>query len=108
MRKTSKNTPSESKTLPPAELADNFRRQLIETARRCIAMRRHLRGCVCRWRRAARTGPNSELALVFILRPDQAPTTEIWPYAKIDELAAAVSDEEVFAELARWAGVDEN
>lgn len=84
MSNTSKDAPSESKSLPPAELADNYRRQLIETARRCIAMRKHLRGCVCRWRRAARTGPNSELALVFIMRPGEAPTTEVWPYEPFD------------------------
>ena len=105
MSKPTNMPPAESKSQPPEVLAENYTRQLMETARRCIAVRRHLQGSVCRWRRAARTGPNCGLALVFILRPGQAPTTEVWPYAKIEELAAAVTDEEVVAELARCAGV---
>ena len=54
---------------PPVQaeiLATNFEHQLVETARRCIAMRRQFPGVVCRWRRAARTGPNSDLALAWI------------------------------------------
>ena len=94
-----------SRALPPEVLAENFERRVIETTRRCIAMRRHLKGSVCRWRRAARTGPNSELGLVFVLRPGQEPTTEVWPFARIEELAAAVSDEEVYAVLARCAAL---
>lgn len=105
MKKTSKGSGSDSTSLSPAELADNFKRQQMETTRRCIAIRRHFHGSVCRWRRAARTGPNSELAVVFILSPGEAPTTEVWPYEKIIELAAAITDEEVFAELARCAGL---
>jgi len=90
----------------PYEIAANFKRQLVETARRCIAMRRRFPDAVCRWRRAARTGPNSELALVFVLRPDEEPVTEVWPYNRIDELAAGVSDEEAFVELIRHNDAD--
>jgi hypothetical protein len=100
--------PGQSRAQAPQELAERFERQLMEITRRSIALRRHLPGCVCRWRRAAPTGPNSELALVFILRPGQTPITEVWPYAIIDELAAAITDEEVLAELARRAGVNED
>jgi hypothetical protein len=94
------STPTKS----PAELAANFQRQLIETAKRCLAMRRHHPNAFCRWRRAARSGPNSELALIFLWRKGQAPVTELWPYARIEELAAAISDQEAYAELARWTG----
>ncbi len=91
-------------TNPPDELAANFKRQMVETARRCIAMRRRFPDAVCRWRRAARTGPNSELAVVFLLRPGQAPAAEVWPYSRIEELAAGITDQEVFSELTRWDG----
>ena len=83
----------------PAELAAKFERQLVETTRRWIAMRRLHPDCVCRWRRAAKVGPNADLALVFFWRKGLSPETEIWPYAKIERLAAEVTDEEVFAEL---------
>ena len=76
----------------------------METARRCLAMRRQFPGAVCRWRRAARTGLNSDLALVFIWRKGEPPQTEVWPYAKIEQLAAEITDEEARAELARSAG----
>lgn len=92
------------KARTPEELAEKYRVQLVETARRSIAMRRHLPGCVVRWRRATPTGPNSEVALVFILRPGEEPRTEIWPYARIEELAAQVTNEDVLAELVRWGG----
>lgn len=93
--------PGSSRSKSPAELAANFQRQLIETARRCIAMRRYCCNAVCRWRRAAPTGPNSDLALVFFWRSGQPPETEIWPYAKVERLAAEITDEEVFVELER-------
>jgi len=85
----------------PVEIADNFRRQLIETTRRTIAMRRHFSGAICRWRRAAPMGPNAELAVVLLWRPGQPPETELWPYAKIERLAEAITDEEVFDEMAK-------
>lgn len=94
--------PGSSRAKSPAELAVNFQRQLLETARRSIAMRRHFPDVLCRWRRAAATGPNSDLALVFIWRPGQPPETEIWPYAKIERLAADVTDEEAYGELSRY------
>ena len=90
-----------SKAKSPEELAANFERQLIETARRSIAMRRHFSGCIYRWRRAATTGPNAELALIFIWPKGQDYETVIWPYDEIDRLAAEITDEEVFAELER-------
>lgn len=99
--------PGTSKAKSPAELAANFEWQLIETARRSIAMRRYFPEVLCRWRRAATTGPNSELALVFTWRPGEPPETEIWPYAKIERLAAQVSDEEAYAELARYLRANE-
>ena len=64
-------------------------------------MRRYCPDAVCRWRRAAPVGPNSDLALVFLWRAGQPPETEIWPYAKIERLAAEIPDEEVFDDLDR-------
>lgn len=89
----------ESRALKPDELAGNFRMQMIETARRRLALRRHFPGAVVRWKRAARKGPNADLALVCVIRPGQAPTAEVWPYSRIEALAAQVSDAEVWAEL---------
>ena len=85
-------------------LATNFEHQLVETARRCIAMRRQFPGVVCRWRRAARTGPNSDLALVFTWRKGLPPEIEIWPYARIEQLAAEITDDEVRTEIGRSSG----
>lgn len=85
----------------PVEIAENFRRQLIETTRRSLAMRRHFPAGICRWRRAASTGPNADLAVILIWQPGLPPETEIWPYAKIERLAEAITDEEVFAEMER-------
>ena len=96
-----------SKPSPPVQaeiLAANFEHQLIETARRCIAMRRQFPGLVCRWRRAARTGPNSDLALVFIWRMGTPPQTEVWPYARIEQLASEITDDEARAEIGRSSG----
>lgn len=87
----------------PTELADSFQSRILETTRRTLAMRRYHRGRICRWRRAASTGPNSDLALVFLWDGDTPSEVEIWPYAKVERLAAEVTDEEVFAELNRWA-----
>ena len=101
MMKSKSCSSKESKALSPVELADNFRRQVIETTRRSMAMQRHGPEGLCRWRRAATRGPNSELALVFLRRRGQPPEVEIWPYAKIERLAAEVADEEVFAEIER-------
>jgi hypothetical protein len=93
-------------TKSPEELSANFKRQMIETARRCVAMRRRFPGAVCHWRRAARTGSSSGLALVFILHPGKEPVTEVWPYSRIEELATGVSDDEAFAELIRHNDAD--
>jgi hypothetical protein len=90
-----------SKAKSPEELAANFERQLIETTRRSMAMRRHFPNYICRWRRAATTGPNAELALIFIWPKGQDYETVIWPYEEIERLAAEISDAEVFAELER-------
>jgi len=94
-----KTRTKEPKSLPVAELLDNFDRQIVETTRRSLAMRRRFPDAICRWRRAATIGPNSELALVFIWREGQPRQKEAWPYAEIERLAAEVSDEEVYQEL---------
>jgi hypothetical protein len=99
-----KTHPKASQPLPIEILAEKFTHQLTETARRCLAMRRQFPGAVCRWRRAARTGPKSKLALVFIWRKGEPPQTEVWPYAQIEKLAAEITDEEVHAEIVRSAG----
>lgn len=95
------STPTKS----PVEIAENFRRQIIETTRRSLAMRRHFPAGICRWRRAATTGPNAELAVVLFWRPGQEPETELWPYAKIERMAEEITDAEVFAEMTRRAAV---
>jgi hypothetical protein len=64
-------------------------------------MKGHAPGTIFRWRRAAATGPNSELAVIFIWPPGEPPRNEVWPYKKIEELATSVTDEEVRAELLR-------
>lgn len=94
-----KTRPKEPRTLPVTELLDNFERQIVETTRRSLAMRRRYPEAVCRWRRAATTGPNSDLALVFTWVEGQPPQKEVWPYARIEQLAAEVSDAEVYQEL---------
>jgi hypothetical protein len=99
-------SPKKSKAQPPVELAENFRRQIVETTRRHLAMRRFWPDGLCRFRRAAKTGPNSELALVFLWKRGQEPRVEVWPYATIEKLAAVITDAEVFAELerrSRWS-----
>ncbi len=98
--KTPKPEPS------PDKLADAFRAGLVESTRRCIAMRRHFPGAKVRWRRAARTGTNAAFALVCVLRPGQTPAVEVWPYQRIETMATAVSDDEVHAELLRGLEVD--
>ncbi|MCZ7637649.1 MAG: hypothetical protein M5U12_17410 [Verrucomicrobia bacterium] len=73
-------------------------------------MYRHAPGIVRRGlplARAARTGPNSDIALVFIWRKGMPPQTEVWPYARIEQLAAAVTEEEVRAEIGRSSGTGE-
>jgi len=101
MSESRPETSRESKAQSPVVLADNFRRQIIETTRRSLAMRRYWAEGLCRWRRAATVGPNSELALVFLWKRGRTAEVEIWPYAKIERLAAEITDEEVFAELER-------
>jgi len=96
-----KDPAPESKAQSPVILADNFRRQIIETTRRSLAMRRYQPEGLCRWRRAAKVGPNADLALVFLWKQGRRAEVEIWPYAKIERLAAEITDEEVFAELGR-------
>ncbi len=92
---------AESKAQPVAVLADHFRSQVIETTRRSLAMRRYWPDGLCRWRRAARVSPNADLALVFLWKCGQQAEVEIWPYARIERLAAEITDGEVFAELER-------
>lgn len=92
---------TESKAQPVTVLAAHFRSQVIETTRRSLAMRRYWPDGLCRWRRAARVGPNAELALVFLWKRGQPPEVEVWPYAKIERLAAEITDAEVYAELER-------
>ena len=89
----------DSRIPSPHELAADFRMQVLETARRRLALRRHFSGAVVRWRRAARKGPNAAWALLCVIRPGQAPTAEVWPYSRIEGLATQVSDAEVWAEL---------
>jgi hypothetical protein len=96
-----KTRSQKSKALPVEELLGSFEQQVVETARRSIAMRRQFPGVICRWKRAARTGPNSDLALIITWPPGQPRKTEIWPFARSERLAAEVTDEEVFAELGR-------
>jgi len=97
-------SPETSKAKSPEELAASFERQIIETTRRSMAMHRHFPNCVCRWRRAASSGPNAHLAFVFTWPKGQKFKTETWPYDKIERLAAEITDEEVFAELERRFG----
>jgi len=96
-----KTRSKESKALPIEELLSNFRHQIMESTRRSLAMRRYWPQGLCRWRRAAATGPNSEQALVFLWKHGGPAKFEVWPYAKIECLAAEITDEEVFAELER-------
>jgi hypothetical protein len=96
-----KTRSQKSNALPAEELLSNFEQQVVEAARRSIAMRRQFPGVICRWKRAARTGPNADLALIVTWREGQPRKTQIWPYARIERLASEISDEEVFAELER-------
>jgi len=84
-----------------AEIAENYRRMIVETARRSMAMQRQFPDVVCRWRRMAKTGPNADLVVVFLWREGQEPTTEIWPLARLERLAAQIPNAEVRAELER-------
>jgi hypothetical protein len=93
--------PSRAKT--PEELAANFQRQIIERARRALAVRRAFPGgSFIRWKRAAASGPNRASILIFCWAEGQPPRTEVWSTARLDELAGAVTDAELQAELARW------
>lgn len=91
-------------TKTPQELAADFKRQVIQTARRCIALRRRFPNAIRRWLRAQ----DSEMAVVLIPRPGMEPLTEVWPSARVDELAADITDQEVFHELARRNGEECN
>lgn len=101
MTASASKPPRPSRALSAVELADNFRRQIIETTRRSMAMRRQRPEGICRWRRAAQTGPNADLALVFFWKEGLPAEVEIWPYAKIERLASTITDEEIYAELRR-------
>lgn len=101
MTASASKPPRPTRALSPAELADNFRRRIVETTRRSLAMRRQRPEVICRWRRAAQTGPNAELALVFLWKEGLPAEVEIWPYAKIEKLASTITDEEIYAELQR-------
>jgi hypothetical protein len=85
----------------PVEIAENFRRSTLDAAGRSLAIRRHFPDAICRYRRLARTGPNSSLVALFIWREgDEEPTTELWPLAKLDRLAAVIPWAEVRADMA--------
>jgi hypothetical protein len=85
------------------QIAENYRNQLVETARRCVALRRRFPGCVVRWKRAAVRGPNQDQAVVIVFEPGAQPQVLDCPYSRIEELASKVTDAEAYAEIERRA-----
>jgi len=91
-----------SRAKTPEQLAEAYEKQLFETTRRSIAMQRYHPGAICRWRRAAPSGPNSKLAVVSITYPlEKKRETLVWSYDRVERLAAEVSDQDVFDFLAK-------
>ena len=83
----------------PLELAADFKRELMDAARQRVALRRHFPGTFYRWARVADTGPGSDLLMVLRCREGGELVTEVKPMAWLEELAAGVSNEDVFKEL---------
>lgn len=88
----------ESKAQTPQQLADAFRSQLFETARKRIALTKKYPAGVVRYRRAARTGPNREFALVWFLPRGEGKTrVEIMAWSDLERIASEVPDSTVEA-----------
>lgn len=94
-----KNTDQdESNAQTPEQLAEKYRAQLFETARKKIALAKRFPAGVVRYRRAAKTGPNREFALVWWLpREHGRPKVEIMAWSDLERIASEVPDSTVEA-----------
>lgn len=102
MRRFKREEPQKTPTyLPTSEIADNFCNQLVENTRKRLALRKRFPGLYVRYKRAAYSGPNSEFAVLVTKVPGQPPETNWCPYARLEELAEAITNEEVYAEMDR-------
>lgn len=85
------------------EIAADYAEQHWTTTRRSIALSRKFPGAFVRYRRAAKDGPNSVFAVLFIFKPgDTKGRSEIWPFASIERLGEQVTDAEVAEWLTRY------
>ncbi len=94
MRRSRKREPK-----TPIEEAATYLQQLLNTARRSVALRQAFSGAVVRWRRS-RTASEKTLVLV-VLRPGEPAELATMPASRLVELAERVSDADALAELVR-------
>ncbi|MBE7504301.1 MAG: hypothetical protein HS113_29230 [Verrucomicrobiales bacterium] len=103
--KTSTN-PSDTRTLN--ELVANYRREIIDEWRLMIALRRANPGCTVRFQRAAVSGPNADVTLVFIGFPSGHASVSAMPSHRLDQLRQGVTDAEALAAMASRVGCVSN
>ena len=93
----------EKANLTPPDIAQNYKVQIVETTRRTLALRKRFPGAMVKFKRAATSGKNYDWAVILIKHKGKPPMVIECLYKNIDDLAASVTDEEVFAELDRRA-----
>jgi len=83
----------ESNVQTPQEIAENYRRNLFEITRKRIALAKKYPPGVVRYKRAAKTGPNREWAVVWFLpRGEGKPTVEVLAWSDLERIAAQIPD----------------
>lgn len=94
------------------ELEANYERQIIDRVRLSLALSKAYPGCYVRSRRAATTGPNADLTLVFVHRPDLGARVSAVANETIERMRDAISDAEALDVMTRrmarfYEGIDE-
>ena len=87
------------KAQPAEEILDNLLDTAWETTRRKVAVERLHPGAFVRFRRLARTGPNSQTVAIVVFKPGAKDLDGYTiPYKELEKLAKQVPD----AEVAKW------
>jgi hypothetical protein len=94
-----KNTDQdESNVQTPQEIAESYRHDLFEITRKRIALARKYPPGVVRYKRAARTGPNREWAVIWFLpRGEGKPRVEVMAWDELERIASEIPDQIVEA-----------
>lgn len=101
-----------SRAMSVRELEANYERQIIDRVRLSLALSKAYPGCYVRSRRAATTGPNADLTLVFVHRPDLGARVSAVANETIERMRDAISDAEALDVMTRrmarfYEGIDE-